>query len=198
MSQRPRASRHRRAGRRIHVDDAHRAAGRIIIGRLRKPHGVRGEMNLEVLTDHPEARFYPGAVIFVGPRQVPLTLRSVRPSRQGLLVAFEGYPDRNAVEIFRNQWVTIPAEEAAAPEADDEYYDFELLGLQVVTEDGRVLGPLVEILETGANDVFIVQPESGPPILLPVIDEVVRGWDLEAGRIVVRLLPGLLPDQGDT
>ena len=195
MSPRPRPPRGR-AGRRIHLDDARRAGGRVIIGRLRKPHGIRGEMTLEVLTDHPEARFHPGAVIFVGPRQVPLTLRSVRPFRDGLLVAFEGYPDRSAVEIFRNQWITIPAEEVAAPESEDEYYDFEVLGLEVVTEEGRVLGSLVEILETGANDVFIVEPEQGPPILLPVIDEVIRELDFEAGRIVVRLLPGLLPDSG--
>ncbi len=195
MSPRARgASGRRRGGRRIHVDDARRARGRVIIGRLRKPHGIRGEMTLEVLTDHPEARFYPGAVIFVGPRHVPLTLRSVRPFREGLLVAFEGYPDRSAVEIFRNQWVTIPAEEVAAPESEDEYYDFEVLGLEVVTEEGRVLGSLVEILETGANDVFVVEPEQGPPILLPVIDEVIRKLDFEAGRIIVRLLPGLLPE----
>lgn len=192
-----RSRRRPRGGRRIHVDDLQQAQGRIIIGRLRKPHGIRGEMVLEVLTDHPEIRFRPGAVIFVGPRHVPLTLRSVRPFGPGLLVAFEGYADRNAVEIFRNQWVTIPGEEAAAPENENEYYDFDVLGLPVITEDGRLLGTLVEILETGANDVFIVEPESGPAILLPVIEDVVREIDLDSERIVVRLLPGLLPDSGE-
>ncbi len=195
MSPKRRAAQ-RRAGRRIRWDESQPIPGRVIIGRLRKPHGIRGEMVLEVLTDHPEQRFRPGAVIFVGPRHVPLTLRSVRPFGQGLLVAFEGHPDRSAVEIFRNQWVTIPVEEVAAPEDEDEYYDFEVLGLPVVTEEGRPLGTLVEILETGANDVFVVEPEDGPAILLPVIEEVVRTIDLTAGRIVVHLLPGLLPDEG--
>ncbi len=192
-----RKPRARRGGRRIHLDDVQQAQGRVIIGRLRKPHGLRGEMVLEVLTDHPEARFYPGAVVFVGPRQVPLTVRSVRPfGEQGLLIAFEGYPDRSAVEVLRNQWLTIAADEVAAPQTDDEYYDFEVLGLQVVTEAGQVLGTLVEILETGANDVFIVEPEDGPQILLPVTEEVIRAFDFESGRVVVRSLPGLLPDQG--
>jgi len=189
--------RRRRSGRRISLDEADQAQGRVIIGRLRKPHGLHGEIALEVLTDFPEARFYPGAVLFVGPRLVPLTLRSVRPFRRGLLVAFEGYTDRGAAEMLRNQWVTISAEETATPEHDDEYYAFDVLGLPVVTEEGRVLGTLVEILETGANDVFIVEPEHGPPVLLPVISDVVREMDLDSGRIVVRLLPGLLPDAGE-
>ncbi len=181
-------------GRRLRWEDVERAQGRVIIGRLRKPHGLRGAMVLEILTDHPEARFYPGAVLFVGPRQVPLTLRTVQPFRDGLLVTFEGYADRSAVEPLRNQWITIPAEEAIAPAEEDEYYDFEMLGLEVVTEEGRVLGRLVEILETGANDVFIVEPEEGPPILLPAIAEVLREVDFTAGRLTVHLLPGLLPD----
>ncbi len=164
----------------------------LAVGKLRRPHGVRGEILLEVLTDFPE-RFQAGAVVYVGPRRVPLTLRSVRAFRDDLLlVAFEGYADRDAVGVLRNQLVLVPAEEAP-PLAEDEVYYHQLLGLQVVTDQGRPLGRLVEILETGANEVYIVRPEEGgPEILLPAIDEVVLKVDLEQGVMVVHLLEGLL------
>ncbi len=165
----------------------------VVIGRLRKPHGLRGEMLLEVLTDYPEARFYPGAVIYIGPRRLPLTIREVKPHRDGLLLAFEGYPDRSSVEPLRNQWVTIEAEEVIPAQEEDAYYDFEVLGAQVETEEGRVLGRLVEIIETAGNDVFVVQPAQGPEILLPVTQEVIRHLDPERRVIIVHLLPGLIP-----
>ncbi len=165
----------------------------VVIGRLRKPHGLRGEMLLEVLTDYPQARFYPGAVIHIGPRRIPLTIREVKPHRDGLLLSFEGYPDRTSVEPLRNQWVTIEAEEVIPAREEDVYYDFEVLGAQVETEDGRVLGRVVEIIETAGNDVFVVEPSRGPEILLPVTQEVVRRVDAERRVVVVHLLPGLLP-----
>ncbi len=166
----------------------------VVIGRLRKPHGLRGHMLLEVLTDYPQARFYPGAVIHVGPRRVPLTIREVQPHRDGLLLAFEGYPDRTSVEPLRNQWVTIQTEEVIPAQEEDAYYDFQVLGARVETEEGRLLGQLVEILETAGNDVFVIEPERGPEILLPVTQEVVLQVEPERRRVVVRLLPGLIPE----
>ena len=163
----------------------------LAVGKLRRPHGIRGEMLMEVLTDFPE-RFRAGAVVYVGPRRVPLTIRSVRPHRDMLIIAFEGYGERNQVEALRNLLVTVPADEAP-PLAEDEVYYHQLLGLRVVTDEGVTLGRLVEILETGANDVYIVEPEGGGgQILLPAIDEVVLHIDLERGEMTVHLLEGLL------
>lgn len=163
----------------------------LAVGKLRRPHGVRGEMVMEVLTDFPE-RFQPGAVVYVGPRRLPLTIRSVCPFHDMLLIAFEGYHDRDQVGIFRNQLVTVPASEAP-PLPEDEYYYHELLGLRVITDQGEVLGTLVEILETGANEVYIVEPKGGgPEILLPAIEEVILAVDLEAGTMTVHLLDGLV------
>ncbi|NPA06777.1 MAG: ribosome maturation factor RimM [Chloroflexi bacterium] len=185
-------------GRSLRWEDAQAAGGRVIIGKLRRPHGLRGEVLLEVLTDVPQQRFVPGAVIYVGPRRVPLTIRTVRPFGEHLLLSFEGYPDRSAVEMFRNQWVTIPEAEVAPLRDEDEYYDFEILGFRVQTEDGRDLGRLVEILETGANDVFIVEDDAGKRVLLPVISEVVRKFDFDNEKIIVHLLPGLLEEDTTT
>lgn len=163
----------------------------LAVGKLRRPHGIYGEMVMEVLTDFPE-RFRPGAVVYVGPRRVPLTIRSVRPYREMLLVSFEEYPNRDQVEALRNLLVTVPAEEAP-PLDEGEVYLHQLLGLRVVTDEGVLLGRLVEILETGANDVYIVEPEEGgAEILLPAIDEVVLHIDLERGEMTVHLLDGLL------
>ena len=163
----------------------------LAVGKLRRPHGIRGEMVMEVLNDFPE-RFRPGAVVYVGPRRLPLTIRSVRPFQDMLLIAFEGYNDRDQVSIFRNHLVTVPAHEAP-PLEEGEYYYHELLGLRVFTEEGQLLGTLVEILETGANEVYIVEPEGGgPEILLPAIEEVILAVDLEARTMTVHLLDGLL------
>lgn len=163
----------------------------LAVGKLRRPHGIRGEIVMEMLTDFPE-RFRAGAVVYVGPRRVPLTLRSVRPHRDRLLVAFEGYENRSQVEALRNLLVAVPSDEVPPPE-EGEIYLHQLLGLRVVTDEGMPLGRLVEILETGANDVYIVEPEGGgAEILLPAIDEVVLHIDLERGEMTVHLLEGLL------
>ncbi len=165
----------------------------LAVGQLRRPHGVRGEIRMAVWTDFPE-RLIPGRTVYVGPRRLPLRLRSVRRHGEMLLVAFEGYEDRDQVGVLRNMLVAVPAAEAP-PLPEGEVYYHQLLGLQVVTEQGRPLGTLTEILETGANDVFVVRsPESGKEILLPDIADVVLRIDLEAGVMTVHLLPGL--DEG--
>ncbi len=198
MARRPRRPRTRTRkptmGRRLHWQEASAQGDLVVIGRLRRPFGLRGAMLLEILTDYPEARFYPGATIYVGPRRVPLVLKDVQPHRDGLLVTFEGLEDRTAVEPLRNQWITITRDEVLPVQSEEDYYDFQVLGARVETEAGRVLGRLVEILETGANDVFVVEPEKGEEILLPVIADVVREIRPEEGVVIVRLLPGLLPE----
>ncbi len=164
----------------------------LAVGKLRRPHGVRGEIRMDVLTDFPE-RLRPGLVVYVGPRRLPLRLQSVRQHNDMLLVAFEGYLDRDRVGLLRNMLVCVPAAEAT-PLPDGEFYYHQILGLTVVTDEGKTLGKIAEIMETGANDVFIVQPEDGgQELLLPDTDEVVLAIDLDAGVVTVHLIPGLLP-----
>lgn len=163
----------------------------LAVGQLRRPHGIHGEMQMLVLTDFPD-RLQPGLVVYLGERHKSHTIRSRRSHRDLLLVAFEGFPDRTAVEILRNQLVYLPAE--LAPELPaGEYYQHELLDLAVIDESGTELGVVEEILETGANDVLLVRRLNGSEILLPLIDQVVKEIDLESGRIHIVLMPGLLP-----
>ena len=161
----------------------------LAVGKLRRPHGVRGEMLMEVLTDFPE-RLRPGLTVYVGPRHLALRLRSVRPHGQALLVAFEGYDDRDRAGLLRNMLVTVPASETP-PLPEGEFYYHQILGLRVVTDEGEPLGTVTEIMETGANDVFVVTSPEGGEILLPDTKEVVLAIDLENGTMTVHLLPGL-------
>jgi 16S rRNA processing protein RimM len=166
----------------------------LAVGQLRRPHGVRGEMNMVIYTEFPE-RLQPGTQLFIGERHQPVVVSRRRWHRSVLLIAFEEYPDRTSVEVLRNQTVFIQADHL--PELPEgEYYQHELLDLQVVTDAGEMLGGVVEILETGANDVLVVEADGEEEILLPLTDEVVQEIDLDKGLIKVHLIPGLLESQG--
>ncbi|GAB4397281.1 MAG: ribosome maturation factor RimM [Anaerolineales bacterium] len=163
----------------------------VAVGQLLRPHGVRGEMRMAILTDFPE-RLQPGTRVFLGEDYRPVKLLSVRPHQELLLVAFEGYPDRTAVEELRSEMVFVLSSQIP-PLPEGEYYQHQLLGLQVFTEDGDLLGRLTEILETGANDVYVIQDDADREILLPALDETILEIDLPAGKMRVHLLPGLIP-----
>ncbi len=161
----------------------------LTVGFIRRPHGVQGEMVMDLHTDFPE-RMKSGRKLLVGEEHQPLTLASARPHQAGLLVRFKGIDTPEQAGEFRNQWVYIKASEAPKlPEG--RIYQHELLGFQVVDENGQLLGELVEILETGANNVYVVRDESGREILLPAIPEVVLATDTARRVMRVHVLEGL-------
>jgi 16S rRNA processing protein RimM len=156
-----------------------------------RPHGVRGEVVVEVLTDFPE-RLAQLKRVYLGDEQnaTPATVRSCRGNGDTVLMAFEDFPDRTAVEALRDQLVQVPLAEAA-PLPEDTYYPHQLVGLDVVTTSGDDLGRLSDVLFTPANDVYVVTGPRGE-VLLPAIRQVIKQIDLAAGRMVVELIPGLL------
>lgn len=162
----------------------------LVVGKLRRPHGTRGEILMEVFTDFPE-RIKAGDVIFAGSEHVPLSIRSLRWNNRLMLLAIKGYSTPEEVGVWRNQWVYVHAEDR--PELEDgEYYHHQLLGLRVRAESRDVLGVVTDILETGSNDVLVVKADEGPEILLPMIESVILEVDLQGGEIHVHLLPGLM------
>jgi 16S rRNA processing protein RimM len=164
----------------------------LVVGRLRRPHGVVGEMMMEVLTDFPE-RLGAGAVVFVGQEHRELRISRCRDADKALLVTFEQISDRETAGLLRNQLVYVRTDEIPTlPEG--EYYHHQILGLSAIGDTGMRLGRVVEILETGANDIAVVRPESGRDVLIPLVDEFILKIDLQSGEIHVRLLAGLLPD----
>jgi 16S rRNA processing protein RimM len=162
----------------------------LVVGKIRRTHGLRGELLMEILTEFPE-RLKPGVVVYVGQEHRQLHIRSQRDHNQGLLIAFDGFHNPESAAELRNQLVFVPAGDRP-PLPEGEYYHHQLLGLRVVSDEGQDLGIMRQILETGANDVYIVVPEAGPELLLPAIESVILDIDLDRGEMYVHLLPGML------
>ncbi len=161
----------------------------LVIGFLRRPFGVSGEILMDLHTDFPE-RFRTGRKIYVGDEHKPMTLASVRPHGENMLVRLRGVNTPEMAGQYRNTWIFIKTKDAP-PLPEGKYYQYQLLGLKVVDEADHPLGTLTEILETGANDVYVVTDEAGKETLLPAIPSVILDVQPEAGFIRVHLLEGL-------
>jgi 16S rRNA processing protein RimM len=171
----------------------------LAIGKIVGPHGIRGEVKVEPMTDFPE-RFQAGATVFLGLQTgvtdvTPAEIATARPHQGRWLVQFANVKDRNTAETMRDQYVLIP-EESAMPLGEHENYAHDLIGLDVVTIDDIALGKLVEILFTPANDVYIVRGDIGET-LIPATREVVVSVDLGAHRMTVALPEGLLAPESE-
>ena len=167
----------------------------LLLGRVLRPHGVRGEVRVEVLTAYPE-RIVPGRRVFVGPDpQDPrsATAHTVTRSRKHqdmLILQFEGIGDRAAADALRGQFVMVTLDNAV-PLEEGEFYLFQLIGLAVYTDEGDHLGRITDVIETGANDVYVVRGPRGE-VLLPAIDECILELDIQGGKVTVHLMDGLL------
>lgn len=161
----------------------------LAIGFLRRPHGVNGELIMDLHTDFPE-RIKAGRKVYAGEKHEPLTIHSARGHANGMLVKLRGYDTPEAAGRFRNQWVYVKAAEVPAL-PPGQVYKHELVGLTVTADTGETLGVLDEILETGANDVYVVKKENGAELLLPAIPNVVLETDMGRRVMKVRLIEGL-------
>lgn len=161
----------------------------IAVGRVVRPHGVRGVLLVEAISEMIHA-LEPSTQLFLGEEKAPAQVEYLRTHQDRYLLAIEGCQDRKQAEAWRGQEIYLAAGEAA-PLPEDTYYHWQILGLAVVSEQGEPLGEIVKILETGANDVYVVEDPEGGELLLPAIESVVREVDLEQGVVRVHLLPGL-------
>ncbi len=164
----------------------------LVVGKIHRPHGLKGDVVFQVITDFPE-RIRPGITLFVGDSHHPVVVNKRRWHRSELLIKFESYDDPDMLSSLSNQFVYVRADDRP-PLPEGQFYHHQLLGLTVISDQDMALGTLAQILETGANDVYIVRSELGKEILLPAIDEVVQKIDLKTGCMIVHLIPGLLPD----
>jgi 16S rRNA processing protein RimM len=183
---------------------------RLIVARIGRAHGLRGEVSVEVRTDVPEERFVDGAVLYVedGPRRraleatggpTTLTLTRARDNNGVLLLSFAEVVDRSAAENLRD--VILEAEVAEVSDESDAWYDHELVGLAVVDPSGARLGEVVAVQHPGAQDLLVVRSATGAgDRLVPFVSAIVPEVDVKGGRIVMTAPPGLLedlPDSGD-
>jgi 16S rRNA processing protein RimM len=155
---------------------------------------VHGEIIMDVHTDFPE-RLKEGRAVFLGDAHAPATIAGVRPHGSGLLVRLQGIDTPEAAGRLRNTWVCVKRSDVPALPAG-QIYQHELFGLDVVDDAGKHLGSLTEILETGANDVYVVTDERGRELLLPAIPSVVLDVDLATRRLRVHVPDGLAPEEG--
>ncbi len=160
----------------------------LIVARVRKSFGLRGDLKLHVLTDHPEKL---AGTVYVGETLAPYQVERLWQRADDWLLKLKGCDDRTQADALQGQAIHINLQDAA-PLEPNVYYHHQLIGLRVVTLEGQELGVLDEILVTGANDVYVVHGPRGE-VLLPARVEVIRQVDLERGVMAVQLLPGLLP-----
>jgi 16S rRNA processing protein RimM len=167
----------------------------ILVGHLVNTQGVRGEVRVISRTDFEDVRFKKGSqLLLVHPnfeQPVPLTIASARKHKQFILLKFEGHHNINDVEKYKGGDLKVP-EEDLVELPENTYYIYQLIGCQVVTDEGEELGVVKDVLQPGANDVYVVKPPKGKDILLPVIPDCVLDVDVKNKKILVHILPGLL------
>ena len=155
----------------------------ILIGKIRRPHGVDGEMMIDPYSESVD-RFKPGSEVLIGEDHQPLVIRTRRAMDRAMLITFKDVTDPDQAGLFRNKFIYIRKEDLQAL-PDGEYYHFDLVGLNVFDTADQLLGVLTEVLETGANDVYVVKSEKGEEILLPAIESVIISVNLKEARMVV-------------
>ncbi len=168
----------------------------LAVGTVRKPHGIKGELLVEVETDHPDAMFQPGRVLRVGtatgePTGAMLTVERSRPFKDGLLLRVREHPSRTAAtDELRGSSLLIPEAEAA-PLAEGEVFYHQLVGMRVVTAEGEV-GPIAEVRTIGGADLLVVRQEDGREVLIPFVKDIVWRIDPAAAEIEIDPPEGLL------
>ncbi|TDD34811.1 ribosome maturation factor RimM [Nonomuraea terrae] len=164
----------------------------LVVGRIGRPHGVRGDVTVEVRTDDPELRFAPGISIATDPAERgPLVVEGRRWHKGMLLVTFEGVADRDAAEELRGTMLVIDSAEVAPLDDPDEFHDHQLIGLTVETVAGEQVGEVEDVLHHG-QDLLVVRRKGQDDALIPFVKTLVPVVDVEAGRLVVDPPEGLL------
>ena len=159
---------------------------RLAIGRIASPHGIRGEIRMYIFSHFPE-RIPELPYIYIGNEDQPRKLTRARLKDNLAIMRVEGITSREMADELRGEVVRIDLEQAA-PLEEGEYYHFELIGLTAVDESGAVIGQVTDIIETGANDVYVVTDDEGKETLIPALEDVVPEIDIEQRRMVVRPL----------
>ncbi len=165
---------------------------RLVVGRIGRAHGIRGEVVVDERTDAPEQRFTVGTRLMTDPENAgPLTVKATRRHSARLLVRFESINDRTHAEELRGVTLLVDSCELPTLEDPDEFHDHELIGLSVVTEAGDEVGVVDTVLHTAQN-LLVVKEPSGQEVLIPFVRDLVPEVDTDAGRLVIDAPPGLL------
>jgi 16S rRNA processing protein RimM len=172
----------------------------LVIGKILKPHGIRGELVVDVRTDEPETRFSAGATFDVGPAEdrlgsplgPQLTIESVRWHQDRLLIVFQQVLDRTMAEELRGLLLWADSASIPPPADPDEFHDHQLVGLSVVTVAGEPIGSVTRIDHGPGSDMLVVRKEDGKTSLVPFVRAIVPTVDVPGGKVVIDPPDGLL------
>jgi len=165
---------------------------RVVVGRIGRPHGIRGEVTVEPRTDEPDERFAPGAVLQVDGPVHQLVVERTHWHSGRLLVVFAGVADRNDAESLRGLLLHVDRGEDETPDDPDEYYDSTLTGCAVELLDGTAVGLVSEVLHLPSQDMLVVSSPDEREVLVPFLNAFVTTVDVAARRIVIDPPDGLL------
>jgi 16S rRNA processing protein RimM len=168
------------------------ADNRLLCAKVTRTHGVRGEVKLIMFADGPE--FFDGLKRLYSKDGTAYDILSLHEHKGMLIASFEGIDTIEKAEKIKNTELYADRGDLK-PLPDGRYYIADIIGLKVITDEGRFLGEIVDVLKTGSNDVYTVKAESGKEHLIPVTDEVVLDIDIEKGEVLVHLLKGLIDDE---
>ncbi len=153
------------------------------VGRIRRSHGVKGEMILEIFSESMDY-FKKGKKLFIGHQHQPLTIENTRSHDDLLLIKFEGIDTPEALASYRNKLVYVPVSQLL-PLPEGKHYFYQLIGLEAVDQQGRSLGLITEVIQTGSAPVYVVTSTDGDEQLFPAIPDVVKKIDIEARKIII-------------
>jgi 16S rRNA processing protein RimM len=170
----------------------------LVVGQIARPHGIRGELGVDVRTDEPAERFAPGSVLVTDPGKRPapdvpakLTVETVRPHQGRLLIVFEGVYDRGVADRLRGVLLCVDSDDLPGIDDPDEFNDHQLVGLAAVTPEGERLGEVVRVDHAPASDLLVLRRPDGREALVPFVKAIVPEVDLTAARLVVTPPEGL-------
>lgn len=162
------------------------------VGVITQTHGVRGEVKVFPTTDDVN-RFkkLKQVILDTGKETMPLEIQSVKFFKQFVILKFKGIDNINDIEKYKKCSLYVTREHAVALE-EDEYFIADMIGMEVCTEDGNIFGTLKDVIETGANDVYVIESAEHGEVLVPAIKECIRSVDIEKGQMMIHLMDGLI------
>ena len=162
------------------------------VGVITQTHGVRGEVKVFPTTDDVN-RFkkLKQVILDTGKETMSLEIQSVKFFKQFVILKFKGIDNINDIEKYKRSSLYVTREHAV-PLEEDEYFIADMIGMEVCTEDGNIFGTLKDVIETGANDVYVIESAEHGEVLVPAIKECIRSVDIEKGQMMIHLMDGLI------
>lgn len=170
---------------------------RIVVGRIGRAHGLRGQVGVEPRTDEPDVRFAPGSTLFSAEGGSEFVVSAANWHSGRLLVTFEGVSDRTAAEAIRGTVLEVDVDPDVLPEDPESFYDHQLIGLTAVSGSGELLGEVSDVVHAPSQDLLVIDTPEGGEALVPFVAEIVPEVDMAGARVVITAPSGLFPDPHD-